>query len=417
MPGKCVPNTVPTEPALAAAVTQDKAAESSDGPEAAAGLCAPSTFKEKLLGSVAGALYRTGVLRVVQRISHTYEIHRNSRGHLRAWRRVSRPKSTILCYHRVGTAGVPLFSSLRPDIFEAQIRFLAEGYRVVSLGQLHQELQEPRAYGQSVAVTFDDGYRDLYTYAFPILVKYRIPAAIFVVVESIESGEAPWYDRTFLSFMEAPGDALHLMLDRPRCFQLSSPRARFHAGLEVVSFLRTLPDQTRRGWCADLERQVKVPEAKLQNRMLSWDQIREMHRAGVSFGSHTLSHPVVSQLGPEDLHRELSESKRIMEDRLGAPVTDFAYPFGKSADCGPHAASALARCGYRLAVTTTEGVNTPETNPYEFRRQQVGERSSPAVLALELVRCFLEDGSQTDRDLAAFRAVGATAGRVESPRA
>ena len=114
-----------------------------------------------------------------------------------------------------------------------------------------------------------------------------------------------------------------------------------------------------------------------------------MHQAGIAFGSHTLTHPVVSQLAPEELEQELGASKCVLEKKLGVPVLDFAFPFGKTSDCSPVALEMLSRCQYRSAVTTVPGVNTPQVNPFELRRLQVGSDGSLARFAFDLGRALL----------------------------
>jgi peptidoglycan/xylan/chitin deacetylase (PgdA/CDA1 family) len=133
-----------------------------------------------------------------------------------------------------------------------------------------------------------------------------------------------------------------------------------------------------------------VRHAELEERMLNWDQVREMHRGGVFFGAHTMSHPAVSQLDPSDFDEELLRSRRLLEERLGVPMLDFAYPFGKPADQSSVAEEFLAHCGYRSAVTTVEGYNLPSTNPFRLRRIQIDENDSMASFAFNLGRMFLE---------------------------
>jgi peptidoglycan/xylan/chitin deacetylase (PgdA/CDA1 family) len=122
--------------------------------------------------------------------------------------------------------------------------------------------------------------------------------------------------------------------------------------------------------------------------MLTWEQIQEMQRGGVSFGSHTLTHPAISRLDPAALEEELHNSKSRLEERLGMPVMDFAYPFGKPADYG-HMSGALARYGYRTASTTNWGVNVPGVNPYELRRVSIGEERQLSVFGARLAQLFL----------------------------
>jgi peptidoglycan/xylan/chitin deacetylase (PgdA/CDA1 family) len=288
----------------------------------------------------------------------------------------------------VGTEGLPYFTKLAPEQFEAQIRYLRRNYRIVSLDEVCK-MQPGRELDPAVAITFDDGYRDLYTNAFPILQKYCVPATIYLTVGSIESGEPAWYDRVFLALKVMPGHRLNLDLDGPRSFDLSSTSARLEAATEIVTYLRTLPDWRRKECCAALEREVSLPQEELNDRMLDWEQVRTMHQAGICFGSHTMNHPVISRVSSQQMERELLDSKRIMEQRIGAPVEHFAYPFGRPADCGTEATEVLRRLGYRSAVTTTSGFNTLSTDPFRLRRVQLGEDQSLSMFACRLSQVFL----------------------------
>ena len=274
------------------------------------------------------------------------------------------------------------------------MRFLRKRYRIVSLDELCLEMENPATSGQAIAVTFDDGYRDLYTQAFPILQKYRIPATIFLIANSVESGEVSWYDRIFLATHVFPEKVLELTLDEPRSFELTTPASRVRAATQIVACLRRLSDARRRECCADLERKVALPPEQLADRMLTWPQIREMQKGGIAFGSHTVSHPVVSRLSATAAEEELRQSKRVLEERLGKPVEDFAFPFGQPADCGVAAEEPLRRCGYRSAVTTTWGVNSANTGRYRLRRVQIGEERSLALFAFRLGQMFLNVGDR-----------------------
>ncbi len=343
---------------------------------------------------LAGGLHRTGALRVLQGLSRSYELHFAPQRSLPQWHRTTRAKFAVLCYHHVGSEGIPFYSTVAVEVFEAQMRFLRKRYRVVSLEQLCRELEDPQSAGQAVAVTFDDGYRDVYTQAFPILERYAIPATVFVTVAAVESGEVSWYDRVFLALQVFPGEKLEIELDEPRRFELTSPEVRLRAATEIVSRLRKLTDARRQECCAVLEKRVALPADALADRMLTWEQIRRMQRAGISFGSHTMTHPVVSRLEPTEVERELRESKRILEERLDRPVTDFAYPFGQPADCGTDSTPLLARCGYRSAATTTKGINAPGADLYRLRRVQFADERSLAMFAFKLNRLFfcVEEG-------------------------
>jgi CelD/BcsL family acetyltransferase involved in cellulose biosynthesis/peptidoglycan/xylan/chitin deacetylase (PgdA/CDA1 family) len=338
--------------------------------------------------SVADGALRTGLLRVVQSLSRRFELGPRTSTLPISWHKASIPKFVILCYHRVGTGGVPLYSGLEPEIFERQMRFLRKHYRTVSFDTLVDELARGGPPGQSVAVTFDDGYRDVYRHAFPVLQKYQIPATIYLTAEAIKTNSVAWYDRIFLALKVAPSDKLDLILDRPRRFLLPTPVARLRAAEEIISFLRTLPNEECEQFCTNLEKLVPLPAEELADRMLTWPQIQEMQRSGISFGSHTLTHPAVSRLKPSELVRELCQSKADLEDRLHAEVKDFAYPFGKPADY-QNTMEVVERSGYRSASTTNWGINTPGANPYELFRVSIGEERRLSMFALRLAQLFL----------------------------
>jgi len=171
----------------------------------------------------------------------------------------------------------------------------------------------------------DDGYRSAYTVAFPVLQKYHLPATIYLTVDSVETGQVAWYDRIFLAMAVAPSGELQLDLRGPWRFQLNSPEDRLRAALEVVALLRTLPNAQRRVCCALLENKIGLPQNALSSRVLTWEEIHAMHQAGIAFGSHTLTHPVVSQLTPQELEQELGASKCLLEKKIGNPRFGFCF--------------------------------------------------------------------------------------------
>ncbi len=337
---------------------------------------------------VAHTIYRTGMLPVLRGISRRYQIRTSGRNRSFRVSRVSGPSFAILCYHRVGTEGIPYYCTLEPSVFEMQMRYLREHFRVVSLGSLCEEIRNPSGSGQAVAVTFDDGYSDLYTHALPILRKYQIPATVYLIADCVRTGEVAWYDRIFLALQIAPGPTLSLPF-LPGEFKLGSPEQRIAAATRIVSILRRMPAPVKNKVCSALEAQFALPAEKLAGKMLSWAQIREMRASGIDFGAHTLSHPVLSQLSDHEVTRELADSKRFLEEGLGEPVLDLAYPFGRPEDYGARTPAIAAQCGYRSAVTTTRGLNAPGADLHRLRRVQLGEQESEASFGFHLHLEFL----------------------------
>jgi peptidoglycan/xylan/chitin deacetylase (PgdA/CDA1 family) len=339
---------------------------------------------------MAQAMRLSGGLRLAQSFSERYEIERSPNGRTAGIKRVCGPKFVVLCYHRVGSGGAPFYSNLDPAVFEAQIRFLRRAYRIVSLDEMCRELEAGGPQGQAVAITFDDGYRDLYSTAYPILRRYSVPATIYLTAGAIESGEISWYDRIFVAAMLSRSETLEIDGDPPRTFQLSSRESRLNAATEIVSIFRKYPNSDRIAACVALERKAGLSRAaaELKDRMLTWEQAREMQDTGITFGAHTMNHPVVSQLAPAERDLELGASKRLLENRLQRSVDHFAFPFGSPADIDAESCALLPRYGYRSAVSTVWGLNTPETPRFLLRRMG-GDELSLSLFALRLAWLFL----------------------------
>lgn len=124
--------------------------------------------------------------------------------------------------------------------------------------------------------------------------------------------------------------------------------------------------------------------------MLDWSQVRTMQAAGVHFGAHTMTHPSVARLASLQFEEELGASRRLLEAGLNAAVEHFAYPFGKPVDCLPLGEETLPSYGYRSAVTTSEGINSSDTDLFRLNRMQIGDDASIALFAFNVARMFLE---------------------------
>jgi peptidoglycan/xylan/chitin deacetylase (PgdA/CDA1 family) len=338
---------------------------------------------------LAKVLYYLGLLSMARSVAEVYEVRFDRAKWWPQLRKGPQPKFLILCYHRVGSGGVPLYSELAPSLFAAQMRFLKRNYRVLSLDDVCRELKAPTSLKPGVAITFDDGYRDLYRHAFPSLRRYQIPATVYLIAESMETGQVAWYDRVFLALQLWPAGKLEIELDTLRTFELTSPQSRFRATLEIIASLRGMPNSERKKCCTELAFRLELPKAELENRILSWEQVRLMQTAGISFGSHTITHPVVSRLAPSELSQELLESKRMLEAGLGRPVRHFAFPFGHAEDFCSEATRMLAQSDYVSAVTTIPGVNVPGVDPFAMRRVQVGEEHDLSSFAYLVNQSFL----------------------------
>jgi peptidoglycan/xylan/chitin deacetylase (PgdA/CDA1 family) len=258
----------------------------------------------------------------------------------------------VLAYHKVSADPHPFFAPVHPNVFEQQMEFLSRCYRVMPLMELVERNRTGEVPDRAVAITFDDGYRDNYENAFPILKKYKLPATIFVTTGAIGTGETLWHDRIFDSFRFAT--VTHAL-----SLQTVLAKGKELYGETRLRFVEKVEDELR----------PKLDET-VENRMLTWQQIREMNAAGIDFGSHTVSHPVLSRIPGHEIVKELRESKQQLSEHLGSPILSFAYPNGHAGDYNDEVKRMLKQSGYRCAVTSEFGFNNAYSNPFELRRGQ-----------------------------------------------
>ncbi len=335
---------------------------------------------------VAAGLYQSGLLRAMGTVSRYCEFASDN-GEGERLRRVRRSKHVVLGYHSVGAHNFPMYCRLPRKVFAGQMNYIRRHYRVISLRQMMQELQDPGGdpKPQSVVVTFDDGYLGTYTDAFPILKEYEIPATVYLTAGSVETGELAWYDQIFLRFQRATSDVT-LTFAAEKTFRLTDFASRVEAAAATVGYLRTIPDNERQRWCESFASVIPVTSDELSGSMMTWEQIREMRDAGISFGCHTMTHPVISRLAPDALMKEVGDSKRLIESRLDAAVEDFAFPFGKAQDCGNVGADPLWAIGFRTAMTAIVGVNECGMDRFRLRRAVQGNELSVAMFVFRLQR-------------------------------
>jgi len=218
----------------------------------------------------------------------------------------------------------------------------------------------------AVVLTFDDGYRSNYTEVYPILKKYRIPATIFLMVGMIGSGRVLWPQKIKYALMntkkqfvqmDAGGWKLTTSNNRERIFQ------------EICKLLKEMPEQSRNRRVDELitSLDIKVDDSELP-QMLTWEQVKEMSDNGITFGAHTLSHPMLTKIPLEDARKEIAESKRVLEEKIQKPVKYFAYPYGTETDFNEDIKNIVKDSGYTCALTFIAGYGDQNSDLFALDR-------------------------------------------------
>ncbi len=288
----------------------------------------------------------------------------------------------ILVGHRVSDDDEGCLQGLRPDWFDEQLEYLSRNYRFLSLNQLLDYFEQGQSIpSNSVVITFDDGFRDNYTNAYPILRRYQASATVFLVTGCVTSGELPWPQKVGYVLQNTDADSLCHETTGGRELSLRSQQDRTKANGIVWASLCKLPRTQREREIENLCEMLKVQAPR--DRMLTWEQVETMHKGGMEFGAHTVSHPWMAQQSPEEARWEMETSLKELQDRLGIERPPFVFPGGSYT---PELVDMASSVGFRCVFQSRGGirVNSPDvTNQFSLSR--VGLPNSPAfILEAEL---------------------------------
>ncbi len=339
--------------------------------------------------TIANTYFHLGLPTVMRPLRKRYQV--TSAGPRPSLVRRTQPSARILYYHRVNDDSDPFFPAISTSLFDREMQYLSQHYRVVAMPDLIRHLEAGPA-ETVVAVTFDDGYRDNYENAFPILQRLGLPATVFLTTGTMDCDEPIWFERLAQALKRTTLEQLDLEIDIPRRFILNTVSERLDANNRIFGLLRDLPDSERRDWLQRILHQLGVgDDSERRGKMLTWDQARYMSAKGVDFGGHTVTHPFLSRLTRENARWEASECKRRIEAELQVPVECFAYPNGREQDIEPWSNDVMRDAGYRAALTTIWGMNYPSTDSMHLKRGGPWEKSR-ALFAYKFDWYQLVDG-------------------------
>jgi peptidoglycan/xylan/chitin deacetylase (PgdA/CDA1 family) len=286
---------------------------------------------------------------------------------------ITRNSPRIFMYHRFCDAIDHDLNKIDKKTFEWQLRSLSKKWKVLTL----QEYIRVRKKGDTlppylVILTMDDGYRDFYEIAYPSLIKHELSGTFFPTVAFVE-GEWLWFDRLKYLLQKANKDTL-LFNYSGREFKLdmTTSIARDKSWQSLCDFCLHMDEKIKWDLISQLEKNLNINVPVLPTEefgAVTWNQLREMSRRGIEIGSHSMKHPVLSQLSSARLAEELTDSKKIIEDKVGFPVSSFCYPNGTPNDINERVFNVIQQAGYEGA---TVSYNDP-CQPFDsFRIPRMG---------------------------------------------
>jgi peptidoglycan/xylan/chitin deacetylase (PgdA/CDA1 family) len=250
---------------------------------------------------------------------------------------ILRPKVfCVLAYHRVFSlpdSDYPFSSgtiSASPEEFDRQMKFVSKNFHVINFKILSDLiLSGEEVPNNLLIITFDDGYADNYELAFSTLQKYNLTATIFLTTSNIDSGEIFWYDK--LHYILRKTSQKMVTFDSGKYTIKIEDMSRHKAIESANKIFNSVSNKDRLRFFQQLEEQSEVTilhnHLKLANP-LNWHKIKEMSKYGIEFGSHTISHPYLSNMSNDEIMYELVTSKKSIQEKLGIEVKSISYPFG-----------------------------------------------------------------------------------------
>ena len=317
----------------------------------------------------------------------------------------------IVMYHGILPEKRPWdhWCQIPADEFRWQIAHLKRHYEVLPLS----EIIARRIAGQPLpprcaAITFDDGLRNNFEVAFPILRELNVPATMYLATGYIDTDVLLWQDRLFAEIQSFDSMKLDLSSHTLGRHQWNNAANRQHVFDTLLARLKQLPVEHKDCILADICSQTQ--NAGLKNstshdfQLMSWENASEMLDSGlIEIGPHTVNHELLSRLPDEQVHSEIADSHAAVLENLGTSSPTFAFPNGTKADYDQRVFYALKECGIPAAVTTVSGLNRPSQSIVELKRVGIGSDTERWQFRAEvsgmmdcLRRLRSPDGTSTD---------------------
>lgn len=273
---------------------------------------------------------------------------------------------SILIYHRVLAQPDPQFPGEDAAAFDQEMSWLTACFRVMTLHEALQKLRQNKLPPRTACITFDDGYANNAEVALPILKKHGLSATFFVSTGFLDGGRM-WND----TIIELVHRHLRPILDLSKMglgqFEISTIPQRQQAINTLLDKLKYLPLESRQ---LKVEEMCSyVPTTIPNDLMMTSEQVKKLHDAGMEIGGHTVNHPILARTKDTIARAEIANGKEVLESIIRAPVRFFAYPNGKPGqDYLSGHPRMVKELGFEAAVSTSHGAAKNSSDIYQLPR-------------------------------------------------
>lgn len=262
--------------------------------------------------------------------------------------------------------------------FHWQIEYLKRHYEVLPLSEIvSRRLNGNPLPRRCAAITFDDGLRNNFEVAFPILCELNVPATMYLATGYVGTENLLWQDRLFAEIQSFKSMELDLSSHGFGLQRWDDRTSRQDVFDILLADFKRLPVDQKDRALTEVCRQTA--NAGLQNptrldfQLMSWDNAAEMLASGlIEIGPHTVNHELLSRLPDDQVYSEIVDSHDAVLKNLGTSSPTFAFPNGTKADYDHRVFPALRACGIPGAVTTVSGLNQSSQSTLELKRVGIG---------------------------------------------
>ncbi len=305
-----------------------------------------------------------------------------------------RNRAVVLMYHRVLNRDALEETFSHPGIivekptFENHLRFLRKHFHVVSVSGFRDRMVSGQPFERRTClITFDDGWEDNFTHAFPLLEEYDVPAVVFLTAGFIGTERQFWQEslaRSLFTALERAQDGqstrlrevlAKLGLNEDTLLPSDRARARIR---ENVSRAKNFSEKERRDLldaAGELAGGHNGSAAHVDS-FLSWAQVRKMAAGKIDFGSHTMNHELLTAIPFDRAQQEVMVSKQKIAKELSKDAIAFSYPSG---NCNAQSQQIVADCGFQLAFSTKPGFVKCDDDRFAIRRINIHEGAAPTI--------------------------------------
>ena len=281
----------------------------------------------------------------------------------------------IIAYHRIcdiDNLNDRELVSATSEVFEKQILYIKKHFNAITFEQLIEHLNNnTKIPDNSIIITFDDGFADNYHNAFPILAKHKVPATFFISSGYIGTKKTFWFNEISRRIKSNPG--LTFSIDDVTFKIPDKMELQEELIGDILGLLKKFKNKKRLKIINDISEVLLDKEPCDQLALpMTWEQIKEMIASGIEFGSHTVTHPILSMLSSDELHAEIFSSKKEIEKNTGQSITTISYPEGMNYAFNSNVLSLVEKAGYKIGCSYIPGINKITLKqPFQLKRLHI----------------------------------------------